>query len=540
MPVTVGIGSYLNGVACPSTDQCTAISAEGEEVTFNPNSPGTPTPMKIAMGYDLTSVACPSTSQCTAVGSEPYEQYEHNNERAGQEVTFNPTSPGTPTPVTIGNGMSIVTGVACPSTSQCTAVDTEGEEETFNPNSPGTRTLVPIVIGSPLNAIACPSTSQCTAVGSEIDGSLNALAGREVTFNPNSPGTPTPVTDSGGYGGYGLLSVACPSTTYCVAVDGRGRAFEGNPASTGSWTINPIGGATSLGGVFCTSPSQCVAVDSFGRAFVGSPGPTNSLTVSLAGAGTGSVTGNGISCPSTCSASEPTGTMVTLTATPVAGSAFSGWSGGGCSGTGTCTVTMSSDQAVTATFTVSSGSGGGSGGDSGGGSSGDSGGGASAASVGHASASGTGASVSITCPGPAGTTCATTVTLTVTETFQGHKLASLSSVKTKKSKQTKKVLTVGSASVVLQAGQTQVVRIPLNSAGKRLLSGRHKLSVKLTVDQSQSGSGVISSQTVTFKAPGKKKSKDRGCRLFASCLRVLTVAVGGRARCAGDDARLSR
>jgi hypothetical protein len=62
--------------------------------------------------------------------------------------------------------------------------------------------------------------------------------------------------------------------------------------------------------------------------------------------------------------------MVRLTATPEEGSAFSGWSGGGCSGTGTCTVTMSSDQAVSATFTATShGGGGGGGGGSSGGSS---------------------------------------------------------------------------------------------------------------------------------------------------------------------------
>ena len=45
------------------------------------------------------------------------------------------------------------------------------------------------------------------------------------------------------------------------------------------------------------------------------------------------------------------GRSVTLTATPGAGSTFTGWSGGGCTGTGACTVTM--DQDVTATFDVS-------------------------------------------------------------------------------------------------------------------------------------------------------------------------------------------
>jgi hypothetical protein len=77
------------------------------------------------------------------------------------------------------------------------------------------------------------------------------------------------------------------------------------------------------------------------------------LTVTQAGTGSGTV-GNdptGISCGTGCSESYPRGTTVTLTATPAAGSTFTGWSGA-CSGTGTCTVTISADTSVTATFTL--------------------------------------------------------------------------------------------------------------------------------------------------------------------------------------------
>ena len=60
------------------------------------------------------------------------------------------------------------------------------------------------------------------------------------------------------------------------------------------------------------------------------------------GAHGGTVTSSpaGISCGSTCGASFPTGTTVTLTASPAAGATFSGWSGA-CSGTGPCTLTLS-------------------------------------------------------------------------------------------------------------------------------------------------------------------------------------------------------
>jgi hypothetical protein len=44
------------------------------------------------------------------------------------------------------------------------------------------------------------------------------------------------------------------------------------------------------------------------------------------------------------------GVSVTLTASPDAGSTFTGWSGAGCSGTGTCLITMAQAASVTATF----------------------------------------------------------------------------------------------------------------------------------------------------------------------------------------------
>jgi hypothetical protein len=88
------------------------------------------------------------------------------------------------------------------------------------------------------------------------------------------------------------------------------------------------------------------------RLFVMYSTPPPRLTVTKTGSGAGSVTSApaSIDCGAACSAQFDSGTQVTLTATPAAGSRFAGWSGGGCSGTGTCSVTLGADTSVAATF----------------------------------------------------------------------------------------------------------------------------------------------------------------------------------------------
>ncbi|MEI6209479.1 MAG: DUF1566 domain-containing protein, partial [Desulfuromonadales bacterium] len=79
-----------------------------------------------------------------------------------------------------------------------------------------------------------------------------------------------------------------------------------------------------------------------------------SLTLSKSGSGTGSVTPDtgAITWTGTSGSGRYIiGTLVTLTATPAAGSTFIGWSGA-CSGSGACQITMDAVKSVTATFNI--------------------------------------------------------------------------------------------------------------------------------------------------------------------------------------------
>jgi hypothetical protein len=84
----------------------------------------------------------------------------------------------------------------------------------------------------------------------------------------------------------------------------------------------------------------------------GGTAPPVTLSVTRAGSGAGVVASSpgSIACGTTCTASVAAGSVVTLTATPTAGSRFEGWSAVACTGQATCTLTVTAATTVTATF----------------------------------------------------------------------------------------------------------------------------------------------------------------------------------------------
>ena len=187
--------------------------------------------------FNRLQLACPSPTQCTAVAAN------------SSAFTFDPTDPGTPAPSQIDPGGYVV-DVACPSVTQCTAVDNARRTEiTFDPQTPASPTASPLYppdSGAEPLSVACPSVTQCTAVTNDS----------EVTFNPQAPVPALPVVLNPDYADAAWdQTISCPSVTQCTALDGHGDSTTFNPQAPAP--IRALTGVRSSN-VICPSTTICL------------------------------------------------------------------------------------------------------------------------------------------------------------------------------------------------------------------------------------------------------------------------------------------
>jgi hypothetical protein len=161
----------LSAVSCSSTDTCTAVGT-GDKGTLAERWTGSswavqPTPTD-GVASNLSGVSCPSKNSCTAVGNTPdgyagFPLAEHwNGSSWAIQLTGYPKTAD----------WSQLQGVACSSTTRCTAVgawgSNPGASATLAESWHGTTWNVQTTLvtnGSSLSGVSCPSSSVCTAAG---------------------------------------------------------------------------------------------------------------------------------------------------------------------------------------------------------------------------------------------------------------------------------------------------------------------------------------------------------------------------------------
>jgi hypothetical protein len=267
-PADIDGTNFIKSVSCPSTSLCVAIDTGGNAMISTDPTAVTPTwstPAAIDGTFqDISGVSCFSTSLCVASqggggGATP----------AGVVISTDPTAvtPTWSTPADV-DGWDVLTGVSCPSTSLCAAVDGAGHAVVSTDPTAGAPTWsAPTQIDSNgLEGVSCVYPSLCVAVD---------FSGEAVISTDPTAATPTWSAPKDIDGSNNLRAVSCPSTSLCVAVDGSGNAvISTDPtAPTSTWSASKIDGTNFLDGVSCPSISLCVAVDFDGHAVI-STNPT--------------------------------------------------------------------------------------------------------------------------------------------------------------------------------------------------------------------------------------------------------------------------
>ena len=147
-----------------------------------------------------------------------------------------------------------------------------------------------------LAAVSCPSTSFCAAV----DGT-----GKATTYNGTTWSAPATID-----GTKALKAVSCPSSSFCAAVDGSGNAVTYNGTT---WaTPGSIDGTKALASVSCPTSSFCAAVDTSGKVVI-----YNGSTWATPATIDGTKALKSISCPTStfCAAVDGSGNVVTYNGT---------------------------------------------------------------------------------------------------------------------------------------------------------------------------------------------------------------------------------
>jgi hypothetical protein len=411
-----------------------------------------------------TGLACPTTAQCTIIDGQ------------GRETSFIPTAVGRPTPSVAASGIGLST-IDCPSVHQCTAAGTSASAGaqsvgvTFDPTALATSPLIPLAGDYGTLPISCPSTTECVV----LSGGTSAAA-----FNPTAPTSVSTTPQSfARASGYSLNAFACPTAAQCTAV-GRGTAAGGvavggevtfAPTSPSDGTPSVIAGTQDLVGVSCPSTTQCTAIDQSGVEVTFDPlSPRKASRTTLEARAP-----TAIACPTVTRCVVVDGLGRVLTGDPqsrgkwtvnesLGANAFVAVA---CPSLDECVAVDAVGDAYIGTD--------------------------AAPKVGRAAGGRSGADIPVSCTGPAKTACALRLTVSVNERIVGHRIVAIGAATAHAKRGAVKTVIIARAKASIPTGTSRIVRLTWNDAGRRLLRSHRHLQALLTVAQQVGAANVARS-----------------------------------------------
>jgi hypothetical protein len=398
-------GHAMTSVSCPTVAECIGVDRNGRAVAFDTTQPWLQTISTLPDASALLGVDCASANECVAVDGLG-QAYATDNAR--HTVLTNgphdPTAYSTTATFSFASDDNSATfecsldgsaWQACPSPTTYTGLSAgthtflvRAVDGTVVDGSPASETwTIPMpeaqITSGPKNPMYSPSA---TFSFSSSDGNAAFQcnldnAGWQACSSPTSytnlsvgthtfqvratEGTlvqPTPASQTWAiklgetdkltvtvYGSGNVTTapsgISCPTTCAHLFRNGLVVTLTAK-ASLGSTFVGWSGGG-------CTGTASCQLTIAAATIVKATFATRKLLTVLKGGTGAGTVTSSptGIACGSTCTHKFDHGTVVTLTATPKAGSTFTGWSSA-CTGTGSCVVTMSAARTVKALFAL--------------------------------------------------------------------------------------------------------------------------------------------------------------------------------------------
>jgi len=254
---TVTGTTWLSSVSCPSVTLCAATSGYGGPtgIVTSTDPTGGATAWRLAtVGAEtLDDISCPSTSLCVAVGGQPIQ----GDYFLGDVVTSTDPTGGAGTWVVSASGGVGLFGISCSSNNLCAAAGethlqpgpgiTGAVATTIDPTGgwgSWTSSTNPATLGGPLGNVSCPSQAFCAMVGLQSEPGNEQGAIWTSADPTGGAGTWSMVSTEENT----LMSISCPSSSFCVAGDDSGNVVVGTttPPPVIS-SLSPSTGSTAGG-----------------------------------------------------------------------------------------------------------------------------------------------------------------------------------------------------------------------------------------------------------------------------------------------------